>query len=660
MPPSSVNGDAEKVTKTPTAGVSTSGEGACSTEANGTPVAKPVLRSVPRPVKPKVEPSSIETIDLDADWTSAAPLTPIERSSKMKEIMARIPSPPNELDPDIVEMSDEPAVTTAPDAGEVRPPPSQKLELDKLSDQWQACAKPVQSVGRKYLTADGVFGRTDVEICDAMEKLQDDNNALWCRTAFQRFVQTHRGKYRVPPNIRCDRTFLQHPHDALYVDKVSAYLFNDGQSSVPPILDDANLYGVFVPGSRTKAIENRMCWAVGAVKKRVLTYEDFFIIRRPTVELSKATVQESGEDKTILLAWDALPVMPAWLHTKVDLRSVSMPQIRALVYFAKKARSHGLNVYQRWQKLLQFEVAMHVTVAHYASWAFPILEQSKVWVPPKEHIDWLKGFESLPPIPAYFECAGKYVNVTVSQVVKVLEDAVALGKPQSRVDFCTRTTVRFFVTPNAHIYADNPLCEASPAIDAASGTANQAASASAVPSAHVAENQPTTSAPVISEGVIRGRIVKIRFLRKDTRVPEALITSLGGNGPWTVAEVLNHIVANERKTNAFNSVLNTTVSELRSEMSRLRGDVDRYRGDATRYQTECQQLRSELQRRQQPTSSPPTRAERRFDDYGDRNRGYDNRSGPNNGPRGYNDDPRQYGGPNQDPYARNQSFGRRY
>ena len=92
-----------------------------------------------------------------------------------------------------------------------------------------------------------------------MENFKDENNVLWRRPAFERFKQTHKGRYRVPPNIRCDGTVLQHPNDALYVDKVSEYLFNDTASSTPPILDDPSLYEVYVPAAHTKTQENRFC-----------------------------------------------------------------------------------------------------------------------------------------------------------------------------------------------------------------------------------------------------------------------------------------------------------------------------------------------------------------------------------------------------------------
>ena len=160
---------------------------------------------------------------------------------------------------------------------------------------------------------------------------------------------------------------------------------------------------------------------------------------------------ESGEESPIIIPWDVLPIVPTWLQSKVDLLSAPVPQIRALVNFAHKARDHGIHVFQKWQKLLQLEVAMHVTAAHYASWARPVLKQPKVWFPPAEHVAWLKGLESLPPIPAFFEGTGKYVSVTVRQVLKVLESALARAKPVCRRDYCTRTHVKYVITPNSHI-----------------------------------------------------------------------------------------------------------------------------------------------------------------------------------------------------------------
>ena len=51
-----------------------------------------------------------------------------------------------------------------------------------------------------------------------------------------------------------------------------------------------------------------------------------------------------------------------------------MTPIRALVFFAKVARDAGPEVYQRWKKSLQIELAIHVTVAHFTAWARPIID----------------------------------------------------------------------------------------------------------------------------------------------------------------------------------------------------------------------------------------------------------------------------------------------
>ena len=156
--------------------------------------------------------------------------------------------------------------------------------------------------------------------------------------------------------------------------------------------------------------------------------------------------------------------------------------------------------------------------------------------------------------------------------------------------------------------------------------------------------------------MVLGRIVKKAYLRDTTKMPKTLINSLNGNGPWTLADVLNHIVANERRVNASNSTLTTTVSELRNEMGRPRGDVTRYREDSMRFQTECQELRVQVQRNQQLTTSPPARRFGGNPGYTSNHHLIGDRRGPESGPRDHRDESRPYG----HGYEPQDRHGRRY
>ena len=478
--------------------------------------AKVSLRSGPVPARVKEElklasaSSGPAVIDVDADWTDD---TPMDFNQRIQKALERMASPPNDLDPDVVEEPADTGVTEVVDST-VRAPPSTELPTGSLRSEWMACSRPIQAVNKKYLKADGFLNRVDVAIYRAVDARGDGNagDALWCREAIQRFVQIHKGYYRIPLSIRCDRSFLERPHDASYVERMWLYLFNDSVTT-PPVLSDPSLYSVYVTEDRTKSCQNRLMWAILIMRKRVVTHEDFFVARA-VVNMNKAAVPEVEEEALLSIPWDLFLVIPAWMSNIVDLRSAPVSPVRALTYFAGTARRQRPTVYQKWNKSLQFELAMHVAVAHYAAWARPVLDQTRLWYPPESHIKWLKDFTHLPPVPAYFESSGKFVEASIADVVKVLEDARARAVPVKRRDYCRRTNVEFVVTPKSHIYVDDPLCEAlkrptNPPADVSmvEAPASQPSQPSTVP-------KSTANAP---RGVVTGRVYKRDSCRRVPR-----------------------------------------------------------------------------------------------------------------------------------------------
>ena len=118
-------------------------------------------------------------------------------------------------------------------------------------------------------------------------------------------------------------------------------------------------------------------------------------------------------------------------------------------------------------------------------------------------------------------------------------------------------------------------------------------------------------------------------------MPSELLKSLKGVGPWTVADIVNHMAANDRLLTSSNASLNAEVSQLRTDNQRLRDDITRYRDDAARLSTELRSLResqasnaynSDARRYDDGyrTSSAPVAARNWSDPY-DRNYGYDRR-----------------------------------
>ena len=138
-------------------------------------------------------------------------------------------------------------------------------------------------------------------------------------------------------------------------------------------------------------------------------------------------------------------------------------------------------------------------MAHYTAWARPVIDQSRVWYPTEAHANWLKGFVNLPPIPVYYESLGKYVTVTVRELVKVLEDALTKATPLVWKDYRTKTMIRLVATPNSYVYTRDPLSEAIL-------TPLSAAPASVVPSnatTHPSVAKAVTSSMLSERGYVR-------------------------------------------------------------------------------------------------------------------------------------------------------------
>ena len=546
---------------------------------------KPPLRSRPISATAKVDSQLASTpvepstavIDCDADWCDDSPL---DHSTLMQDILAKIPSPPNEMEAVPTVGSD---VVTPAVRAPMRDAPPRGLPVGSLRPIWLHCAKPVTTVTADHLQLEDVKTRVDVSVLRETERCGHGNDSAskWTKGALSRFTEVHKGYYFIPTSIKCDRTFFERPGDAIYIESMWLYLHNDSES-LPPICTDARLYEVVVTADKAKIQQHQLMWAVLIVHGRVMTFEDIFVARRLMTDLSKAVVSGSEAGPLLCLPWEFFPIVPKWLLESVNLRSAHVTPIRALVFFAKIARDAGLEVYQRWNKSLQIELAIHVTVAHFTAWARPVIDQSRIWYPSKEHVQWLKQFAHLPPIPVYYEAFGKYMTVTI------LEDTLSRATPLMRKDYRTKTMVKFVATPNAQIYCRDPLREA---VLVPTVTAPVVSGPLVAPVPPRATPKSNASSTLSAKGVMFGRVLKREVLRKYTRIPADIVTALKGTGPWTAIEVFDHLVANSSDILVVNQNLTKEAANLRADLQRLRDDVTRYCDDASRLGNDLRQLR---------------------------------------------------------------------
>ena len=430
-----------------------------------------------------------------------------------------------------------------------------------------------------------------------------------------------RGFFRVPLAIRCDRLFFERPDDAVYIDRMAQYLADDSLTT-PPILDP-DLYRVFVTEDRTKASQHRLMWATLIMRKKVMTHEDFFTARRAAMDVNKATVPVTEDEPILSIPWDLLPSVPDWLAEFVDLRSAPVPPIRALTYFTNTARNLGSAAYKKWNKALQFELVLHVIVAHYAAWARPVLDQPRLWYPSQGHVQWLKRFVELPSVPVYFEALGKYIKVSVRDVVRILDEARTRAVPTKRRDYCTKTTVEFVVTPNSHVYVNDPLREVSTRIASRpSNTVVKPANQGAVsnkPSA-LASKQSAAPTGMGKNGVLT-KLFRKDQLRKQSAITDELLEGLNGSGLYSAADIVNHLVSHSQALVKSNDSIMSEMSQLQVENRRLRDDVQRYRDDFARVSAELRSLRDPYN----PYDSGRSGTSRGWSDPYDRNYGYERR-----------------------------------
>ena len=250
-----------------------------------------------------------------------------------------------------------------------------------------------------------------------------------------------------------------------------------------------------------------------------------------------------------------------------------------------------------------------------------MLDQARLWYPPVAHVQWLKKFATLPPVPVYFEALGKYEEVSIAEVVKILEEARARAVPTKRRDYCTKTLVEFVITPNSHIYVNDPLCEITTRLAGQPPTTTLSSVANGKPNTPASKSNPNI--PPSGRGNMTAKVFRRDMLKKHTTITSELLESLKGSGPCSMAEVVNHLVSRDQTLVKSNDTIMSELSQLQEENRRLREDIQRYRDDASRIAAELRSM-------------------------GDPYNPYDSRSG---GSRGWS----------SDPYERNYSgYDRRY
>ena len=109
---------------------------------------------------------------------------------------------------------------------------------------------------------------------------------------------------------RCNCTYLLSAADAKYVEDMNSYLFDgNGEDNKPPILSSW-LWGCKVTYEPLAAAEARTCWSIVLEKGRVVSADDFSLLRRKDLDGNRVRLYEEGSRSPLCVPWRIFPGVP--------------------------------------------------------------------------------------------------------------------------------------------------------------------------------------------------------------------------------------------------------------------------------------------------------------------------------------------------------------
>ena len=113
-------------------------------------------------------------------------------------------------------------------------------------------------------------------VVDYMRSAED----TWGRAAGRRFANGPPGsqRYQIPASIRCDRSWLRDVNDAIYVDRMDAFLWK-GTPEEPPFISVASVFVCPRTLSERQRAEWKTALSLSVISKSVVSYDDHFALR---------------------------------------------------------------------------------------------------------------------------------------------------------------------------------------------------------------------------------------------------------------------------------------------------------------------------------------------------------------------------------------------
>ena len=229
----------------------------------------------------------------------------------------------------------------------------------------------------------------------------------------------------MPKEIECDRAFIADPADAIYVEKMSAYLFQgEGRH---PMMNEDRVRNVVVRETDPRQWKTGFALLVGT--GRLVSFQDYPYFR-------ETDICKSGrfEDRTrLVVPSDQFPEVPMCLvGIIIPPRVLAVQSPRVAYYFGATVDSRCHSVKKRY-------ATEHVLEWAHAVAAALTLEDviySRVWVFEERCVEFLRKFASF---DAFVVGAVGHAVAQVSfrRLVSLLDEARSLSRPyvENRVDF---------------------------------------------------------------------------------------------------------------------------------------------------------------------------------------------------------------------------------
>ena len=277
--------------------------------------------------------------------------------------------------------------------------------------------------------------RWDVRTVDSLV----NQNAEIRGQVMERFLRESTRSFQVPKEFDCYRAFLADPADAIYVEKMNAYLFR-GEGRHPMMTDD-RVRNIVVRETDPRQWKTAFALLVGT--GRLVSFQDYTYFREPGAHETDVRMSGRFEDRTrLVVPFDELPEVPMCLAGIIPPRGLAVKSPRVAYYFVATVDTRRKSVKKRYATAYVLEwahaVAAALTLEH--------VMYNRVWVCEERCVEILRKFMSFKDFVV--DAVGHAVaQVSFRRLESFPDEARGLSQPylDSRVDYPSALSVSWGV-----------------------------------------------------------------------------------------------------------------------------------------------------------------------------------------------------------------------